>query len=197
MRLPGPAQDPQGIIGPGAAHGAGVWRRECQLPQNKRVGEKPSQNPHSRPGALTEEGTPHTHLCIDSSCPCCCRTAAAVDTWGLPTTAFRASRKSSLSLPCREETLGATGLPLGQVGVRGWSGRGAASISGLLCLPPPPDTASKAQALPVGPPEADPLCRYAPFQTEPQAVFYFRKTATGRKERDSLYRKGRQQGSIT
>ena len=59
------------------------------------------------PRALTFRGLlmwGGTHLCMDSSCPCCSRTTAAVDTWGLPTTAFRASTKLALSLPCRGET---------------------------------------------------------------------------------------------
>lgn len=43
---------------------------------------------------------PPPHRCMDSSRPCCSRTTAAVDTCGLPTTAFRASTKPLLSMPC-------------------------------------------------------------------------------------------------
>lgn len=66
-------------------------------------GQKITQDPHSQPGVLIQ-GCGGAHLCIDSSCPCCSRTTAAVVTWGLPTTAFKASTKPSLSSPCRGET---------------------------------------------------------------------------------------------
>lgn len=100
-------------------HGTGVWRRECESTPKQMGGGEASPEPSLLARGWDRGGDP-PHLCTDSSCPCCCRTAAAVDTWGFPTTAFRASTKSLLSFPCREETRcqghsqtpGATSLPL-------------------------------------------------------------------------------------
>lgn len=152
--------------------GRGVRKRECQSTL-KQAGGREASPEHWLPARSSDRRGAPPHLCIDSSCPCCSRTTAAVDTWGSPTTVFRDSTKSLLSLPCREETCCQGRLQTPR-------GHRAAPVAGGVALewgrswPPSgfPHSTTDAtprsqgsQALPVGPPEANPLYRRAPSQT--------------------------------